>query len=380
MRVLPLAMVLCMVPQDPPEQRFDKPERTLPHEFTQVRGFRELADGRVLITDRLDEKLLLADFTKGTTTLIGRTGNDPAEYRMTGGVHANRVDSSLVFDEGNARLFIVGPDYRIHRSFSAQRAGTPYTIYPRGTDRAGRIYFEIPGWAVQRPGELAAESVSVARLDVRADRLEPIARVLGSKPLPPGPKMRPSIPFVSFAPQDVWQVTPDGSLAIVRSKDYHLEWSGSGPIRSGRPVPHTRDKVTRADKMEAARNFAVNSSMGGRGSGANAPSAASPVPASMLTDSSISEMADHDAFAETLPPFAPRAPRLAPEGVLWVERAQHAGQPPRYDLFDQNGNRIGRALLPAGRRLLGLGRGTLYLIATDETGIERVERYRRETR
>jgi hypothetical protein len=66
--------------------------------------------------------------------------------------------------------------------------------------------------------------------------------------------------------------------------------------------------------------------------------------------------------------------------VLRVERAQHAGQPPRYDLFDQNGNRIGRAVLPAGRRLLGLGRGTLYLIATDETGIERVERYRRETR
>ena len=380
MRALPLALVLSLAAQDPPEQRFERPDRVLRHEFTQIRGFRELPDGRALITDRLDEKLLIADFTSGKTTVIGRTGAGPAEYRMPGAVHAWQGDSSLVFDEGNARLFVVGPDFKIHRSFSARRAGTPYTIYARGTDRQGRIYFEIPAWAVGNPNDPPQDSVSIARLDVRADRLEPVARILGSRPLPPGPKMRPSIPFVTFAPQDVWQVTPDGALGIVRSSDYHVEWRGSGPARSGRPVPHTREKVTRADRMDEARRFAVNTSMGGRGSGPNAPTAASPVPASMLTDSAIGEMADNDAFAETLPPFAARVPRLAPEGVLWVERAQHAGQPARFDLFDQTGNRIGRAVLPAGRRLLGLGRGTLYLIATDENGVERVERYRRETR
>ena len=135
--------------------------------------------------------------------------------------------------------------------------------------------------------------------------------------------------------------------------------------------------IVKADKMSEARRFAVNSSIGGRGSGPNAPTAASPVPPEYLTDSSIAEMADHDAFAETLPPFAARVPRISPEGIMWVERAQHAGEPARFDLFDQSGNRIGRAVLPAGRRLLGLGRGTLYLIATDESGVERVERYRR---
>jgi hypothetical protein len=217
----------------------------------------------------------------------------------------------------------------------------------------------------------------VARLDVRADRLEPVARILGSKALPPGPRMRPSIPYVSFAPQDVWQVAPDGTLGVARSNDYHVEWLGNGPVRAGRPVPFRRDRVTRADKISEARRFTANSSIGGKGSGPNAPTAASPIPSSWLTDSSLSEMADHDAFAETLPPFAARVPRISPEGVLWVERAQHAGEPARFDLFDQNGHRIGRAVLPAGRRLLGLGRGTLYLVATDDSGVERVERYRR---
>lgn len=376
MRALPLAVVLCLAPQEPTEQRFDRPERTLPHEFTQVRGFRELPDGRALISDRLDETLVVADFTTGTVKVIGRTGAGPAEYRMPGGVHFWPGDSSLVFDEGNARLFIVGPDLKIHRSFSAQRAGTPYTINPRGVDRMGRIYFEVPAWAAG-PNAPRTDSVSVARLDVRADRLEPVARILGSRALPPGPKMRPSIPFVSFAPEDVWQVTTEGVLGIARSKDYHVEWLGNGPVRAGRPVPFKTERVTRADKIAQAHRFTANSSIGGKGSGANAPTAASPTPASMLTDSSLNEMADHDAFAETLPPFAARAPRISPEGVMWVERAQHAGESARFDLFDQSGNRIGRAVLPPGRRLLGLGRGTLYLIATDESGVERVERYRR---
>ena len=369
MRAFPLVVVFCLSPQDPPEQRFDRPERILPHEFTQVRGFRELSDGRALISDRLDEKLVVADFTAGTVKVIGRTGAGPAEYRMPGGVHFWPGDSSLVFDEGNARLFIVGPDLKIHRSFSAQRAGTPYTIYPRGVDRAGRIYFEMPAWAVGPPGRAAGRFCDGGATRLSAPTgLRPVARIRGSRPLPPGPKMRPSIPFVSFAPEDVWQVTPDGVLGIARSKDYHVEWVGSGPVRAGRPVPFRTERVTRADKIEQARRFTANASIGGKGSGANAPRrqarlrpACSPIPLS-------TKMADHDAFAETLPPFAARVPRISPEGVMWVERAQHAGQPTRFDLFDQTGNRVGRAVLPAGRRLLGLGRGTLYLVATDEFG------------
>jgi len=376
MRGLSLAVVLCLWAQDPPEQRFDRPDRILPHEFTQVRGFRELPDGRVLLSDRLDERVVVADFTAGTVVTVGRTGAGPAEYRMPGGVHPWPGDSSLVFDEGNARLFIVGPDLKIHRSFSARRAGTPYTIVPRGTDQAGRLYFEIPAWAAG-PNAPRTDSVSLARLDIRTDRVEQMARILGTKALPPGPRMRPSIPFVTFAAQDAWQVAPDGRLAIVHANDYHVDWTGNGTARSGKPVPFRRDKVTRADRISEARRFTVNSSIGGKGSGANAPSAASPIPASWLTDSALNEMADHDAFAETLPPFAARVPRITPDGVLWVERAGHAGEPARFDLFDQSGDRIGRAILPAGRRLLGLGRGTLYLVATDENGVERIERYRR---
>lgn len=376
MRGFVLAVVLSLLAQDPPEQRFERSDRILPHEFTQVRGFRELADGRALVSDRLDERLLVADFAAGTVTTIGRTGAGPVEYRMPGGVHAWPGDSSLVYDEGNARLFIVGPDLKIHRSFSARRAGSPFTVLPRGTDRAGRLYFEIPAWAAG-PAAPPTDSVSIARLDVRTDRLEPVGRILGSTGLPRKPRMRPSIPYVIFAAEDVWQVAPDGSLAIVHSGDYHVEWTGNVPVRSGAPVPFRREKVTRADRIGEARRFMVNSSVGGKGNGANAPTAASPVPASWITDSALAESADNDAFAETLPPFAARVPRISPEGVLWVERAGHAGEPARFDLFDRTGKRVGRAVLPPGRRLLGLGRGTLYLVATDESGVERVERYRR---
>ena len=55
------------------------PDKTFPIDFTQIRGVRELADGRVIVSDRLDKGVVVADFTRGTMVKIGRTGSGPAE-------------------------------------------------------------------------------------------------------------------------------------------------------------------------------------------------------------------------------------------------------------------------------------------------------------
>ena len=64
------------------------PEKTFPEDFTQIRGVRELSDGRVIVSDRLDKGVVVADFTRGTMLKIGRTGSGPAEYRLPTGLSA----------------------------------------------------------------------------------------------------------------------------------------------------------------------------------------------------------------------------------------------------------------------------------------------------
>ena len=111
------------------------PERTLAIDFTQIRGVRELPDGRVLVTDRLDKGLGVADFARNTFTPIGRTGSGPAEYRLPTALAVMPGDSTLLSDEGNQRLAVIGPDLKIHRTFHLQIPGIGVPLGARAVDR-----------------------------------------------------------------------------------------------------------------------------------------------------------------------------------------------------------------------------------------------------
>jgi hypothetical protein len=115
-----------------------------------------------------------------------------------------------------------------------------------------------------------------------------------------------------------------------------------------------------------------NSGMGGKGTGGASVGA---TPAEFLTDASIRHLVETNRYATTKPPITDRPPLLAPNGELWVERSMPLGAPGNYDLFDRAGKMVRHVVLPAGRRLLVLGRSGVYLTATDEDGVERIERY-----
>lgn len=48
-----------------PEVRLGRAERTLPHQFTQIRAVRELSSGPVIVTDRLEPAIYSADWASG---------------------------------------------------------------------------------------------------------------------------------------------------------------------------------------------------------------------------------------------------------------------------------------------------------------------------
>jgi hypothetical protein len=371
--VFPAARPRPAAAQEPavPEHRLERPAARFPHDFSQLRGLRELSDGRVLVSDWIEEEVRALDFATGRSVTIGRTGAGPAEFHLPGRLVALAGDSTLLIDEGNGRLAIVGPDLRIHRSVSAHRKGAPWQINPTGADADGRLYFEIPGWAALPAGS-PNDSVVVARWHPRTDVMDTVGRVR-SYSMVLKERREPGIPYVIFAPQDAWAVVPGGRVVFVRSADYRLEWrEADGRRVRGAPNRVRALPVTAADRTEYVRRFVTTSAMGGRGTAGLVHA-----PAELSSPARIARMVATSDFASERPPFPPGAARATPEGEVWVERSVAAGAPRTFDLFDAGGRLRARVSLPSGRRLLGFGRGTLYAAATDDSGIEILERFLR---
>jgi hypothetical protein len=172
--------------------------------------------------------------------------------------------------------------------------------------------------------------------------------------------------------QDSWNVGPNGQVAIVRGREYRVDWiTPDGRLVRGRPVAITPVPVRDADKREwiAEQANGLRIGMENRngqmtmsfGRGGNA------------------DQDEEDAIAATewpaaKPPFS--AVFVSPAGEAWVERSVPAGSPRIMDVFDATGSLRMRVTLPAGRRLIGFGNGVIYVRHADDSDLQHLERYR----
>ena len=362
--MLGLSLMILVSLQDA-DRRLGAPAGVVDHDFSRISGVRELADGRLLVSDWIEETVSVVDVGRGVIRIVGRRGEGPSEYRLPGALLPLPGDSTLLVDQGNERLAVLGPDLRIARSFSSHRPGMTHPISPRGIDQRGRLYFEIPAWA--DPGG-TRDSVAVARWDPATERVERLARVRG---ITYREGRVEGIPYVIFAPRDVWQVGPAGRLALVRSAGYVVEWrEQDGAITRGSPMRRATLPVTARDRLAYVAQFMATAVIAGRGEhGMTA------MPASQKTPEALARLVTKQEFREVRPPFTDRAPLVAPDGSVWVERSVPSGAPPAWDLFDARGAHRGGIVIPPGRRLLAIGSRGMYAAAADADGLERLERY-----
>jgi hypothetical protein len=353
----------------------NRPSAVLNHEFTQVASALELPDGRLLITDRKEEAVMVANLATGRIEPVGRKGSGPAEYRMPGRLARWRGDSVMMVDQGNARIAIIGPDLRIHRSFVLSVPGLPANVGPRGIDARGRMYGLVPRWALFRNETWPerGDSAPIVRVTAPGQRAEVVTWVILTAD--PGP-VKKGLPYVPFSPEDVWNMAPDGRLAIVRSHDYHVEWvTTDGRVTRGPANAFQRIPVTRGDRIAYTRHFMENSTIGGRGGAGTMPSGESPLPPEMLEQKEIERLADVNPFATEKAPITDAMPLISPGGELWVERSVPERALPRWDVFDGTGKLVRRYQLPGGRRLIAVGKEAVYAVFQDDDGLEHVERY-----
>lgn len=366
-------LVLFQAP-DPPTVRLGKPLAQFPDTFDQLNSVIELRDGRLLATDFAGPTVQLIDFARGSRTAIGRKGSGPNEYLMPDRPLPGVGDTLFVADPGQDRFLRVTADGRVAGSFVFPAAAGMGGQF-HGADRRGRFYYLGSRYAesggrprrARSPSDAfagAADSAPLLRWDPAKSRIDTLARLR----MPPlanaatggssGHQVMMSRPQ-PFGAEDDWAVTPDGRVAILRVADYHIDWIGpDGRRTASPPIPFRREPVTKADRNRILQ----------------------PVQAMLSGGTKFNVAAPKESdftWPDSKPPFVAHFTLVTPEGLIWVQRSVADGAEPMYDEIDARGRVVRRYLLPKGYRLVGFGKGVVYLTHADEDDLLYLGRFGR---
>jgi hypothetical protein len=394
-----------------------------------VGGIRPLANG-VLVNDPRRRRVLLFDNQLSAYTVVAdstpETGN--AYSGRIGGLYAYKEDSSLFVDPGSLSMLVIDASGRIARVLSVPRAQDAMLLSGAmggaAYDGGGLIYRGMfrpqfrggpPGAGGGTGGNFTPpeipDSAPILRIDFATRQVDTLGYI--KTPKVKMDVMRTEDGRVSMRSQlnplpvvDDWAVLPDGSIAFVRGRDYHVDWRApDGTMTSSPKIAFDwqrltdDDKVAFLDSLRAARErlgegapgvAAIGSALGvseaviGGGSpniqiftgpGGGPPGGAGGARQGAGRGGGLGQRADAQVnFVEPseLPDYKPAffagAVRVDTEGNLWIRtiptKAISGG--PVYDVIGRNGALIERVQVPEGRTIAGFGpNGSVYLIATD---------------
>lgn len=355
-------------------------DASYPEPFSYLSGVREMSDGRILAADPLGQVLLSIDLESGVADTIGGVGGGPEEYEQPDRVFALPGDSTLLVDLGNARLTVIDPDMAFVETVTmAQQteSGSMLLLIPRFVDARGRIYFQGQSMGMGM-GTSMPDSAYIARYDRGTGAVD----TMGMVKLPEMERETTSGGMVSIGPrpmtpQDEWAVGADGTAVVVRGNDYSVDhYRPDGTFVDGPPNTVERLSVGQAEKEEWVNGMGADGiavSMMRTTSGGTSMSLSR---GGMGMRGGDEPGVNDYEFPDVLPIFRQSRMRVAPNGNSWVERWMEADSPPTFEIFDPQGVRIGTVQLPKGRRLIGFGDGTIYVVRIDEVDLRWLERYR----
>lgn len=337
------------------------PDAKLEIEFSSVRAIRELSDGRVLVTDQNDNRLVVVDFRTQSARAIGRPGAGPGEVRHFGRLYALGGDSTLLTDEPDGRRWLIlagdsivatlPPDHPMIRMSSGA---------PRGTDRAGNIVLLRNVRQIRtehRSGMRLVDSAAVLFVDRRTARADTTMRVLytDQRVQVVGTRERPGYIFrqAHFSSVESVSMSPDGWVAVASQSPFRVIWrTPEGRLVRGPDLAWPRFAVDANEKRAlAARTL-------------------------RLTGYPLAAQGSEN-WVEVIPPFGGAFPALhTPEGRLLLRKFARVGaEGTRYDVIDREGRPVGAIELPETDWLVGFGRRAVYSVTRDEDGIQWLRRH-----
>ena len=396
--------------QKPPPVHFiDRPVATSKHEFRGLSGIRQLPNGTILVNDALRKQLLLLDTAFNTVRVVADStpGSENAYGPSQGGILPYPGDSTLFVLPRVPSMYMIDPAGKIVRVMAVPRPaeaasmGSNFNGVP-GIDAKGRWVYRgqtqpatrtpvVPGGP---PGIMTSvDSGPIVRVDLTTHAFDTVAMF---KLLPLKGKIYPrgegrTLAMIESNPVpmvDDWAVLSDGSIAIVRGQDYHVDFvNKDGSMTHGPKMAYAWeplgddakialiDSMKKADadsRKESATQTTVSSgsgssaaSSGGGRSGGGGLSASGP-PAD-LPPGEFPSAAD---LPDYRPPFTINSVKPDADGHLWIRtthREPSAGTV--YDVVSREGKVIDRVQLQPGRAIAGFGKGGIvYILARDDSG------------
>jgi hypothetical protein len=368
-RLISLIAPLTLGAQSPRRLTLGPATAKLNEEFSQVINALELTDGRVLVTDFREQRLAAVDFSTNTVKTIGRRGDGPGEYALVGSLFPFGKDSTVMVlglaqrwnvITSNLELSTLPPDSPLVRIMGRHSAS--------GIDDFGHVLFH--GEPRHGPG-IERDTSALILLSRRTMKGDTIARTDGGAG--PGRQQSGRAQDHLYGDYDQALLGRDGWIAIVRHSPYRVEWRSPegrwriGPIADV-PTPLTdAEKTAYLDRRAKARAAASPSTkiITAPGLGVKQKQGGTPIPEPEL------------AFPKAIPPFNSFAsPLYSLQGYLLVLRNATKAEPGRlYDVFDRQGSRVAQLAFPSNQRPVAFGAKSIYVVTTDDNGIERLSRH-----
>ena len=384
-----------------------------------VNNIRALPGGRLLVNDMSGRRVLLMDSTFTVLKVVADTtpGNPNAYGGGVASLIAFRGDSTLFVDAQSLSMLVIDGNGEVVRVMSVPRAQDAMMLAAGGIGAGAYysnghlVYRGTPSFrmsmvnGVPQMGAMP-DTMPITRVNLQTRVVDTVGYVKIPVSLPnisrsDDGRMSVTIEVNPLPIVDEWAVTPNGDVAFVRGRDYHVDWvEANGARRSGPKIAFDWKRLTDDDKVRladsvkalldkqaaanpgqgAAMATAFGNMMGGAAAagaprvqvmiraegsppGAGGPTRAPQVSAPKVNVVSPSQLPDYQ------PPFFATSTRADADGNLWVLTIPTKPQPAGsvYDVINGKGEVSERVLIPEGRRVLGFGPGGVVYLAKQTT-------------
>lgn len=400
---------------------------TTPEPLGIAAHLRALPGGRVMVNDVMRRRVLLLDSAMNVVRVVidSTSGAADAYGPRPGGLVAWKGDSTLFIDPASLSMLVIDAEGKVVRVMSVPRtqeanALTSISFGTPALDAEGRlVYRAFPGQQFRVMGGPGAapsappsppDSAAIVRLDLATRKVDTAAfiripKVSISMDRSDDGQVTMSQTINPLPMVDDWAVTSTGRLAVVRGRDYRVDWVGAGrEVAATGKIPFDwrrltdEDKVALIDSVKAQRErMSAHGGTGGGsgpvvmfGGGGGAPGAGAETRVQMTTTvrsgsggapatttmSSANVRANiqfvaPDELPDYQPPFFAGAVRADADGNIWIRTipTRAIGGGPVYDVVDGKGELVDRVQVPEGREVRAFGPGgVVYLTSRGSAG------------